>query len=63
MLVCFFVFAYEAAGASAPGIPCARCFQAHTDLQNPDSIVPRERSAAPISGAFFANINSHNPFE
>src|SRR5579864_9061945 len=38
-----FTFAYEAAGASAPGIPCALCFLEEREfLQNLGADVPRE---------------------
>jgi len=53
--------AHEAAGASAPGIPCALCSRRGNDLQNPGRIVPRERKTAPVPAAFFANINSRQP--
>jgi hypothetical protein len=42
MLVCFFLFAREAAGAQvAPGIPCALCFGEGRDDARPG----RERAA------------------
>jgi hypothetical protein len=39
-----------------PAFPAPSAFKALKNLQNPGGIVPRERAAAPIPAAFFANV-------